>query len=105
MVPADCGSQPTTLAVEQCYQADGEIVAWVIIGGADGFVINPKQFYFVNGSRTDYGLVQPPNPAYHRVATGVEYTFNIDYSHLPAVPAAAGEGYRYGPGTPVAIWQ
>jgi uncharacterized protein YecT (DUF1311 family) len=86
-------------------QAGGEIVAWVIIGGADGFVINPKQFYFINGSHTDYGLVQPPNPAYHRVGPGAEYTFNIDYAHLPAVPAAAGEGYVYVPGTPVAIWQ
>ena len=33
------------------------------------------------------------------------YTFNIDYSHLPAVPAAAVEGYVYVPGSPVAIWQ
>jgi uncharacterized protein YecT (DUF1311 family) len=86
-------------------QAEGEIVAWVIIGGADGFVINPKQFYFINGSRTDYGSIQSPSPAYHRVGTGAEYTFNIDYSHLPAVPAAAGEGYVYVPGTPVALWQ
>ena len=86
-------------------QANGEIVAWVIIGGADGFVINPRQFYFVNGSLTDYGTVQPPNPSYHRVGTGVQYTFSIDYSHLPAVPAAAVEGYVYVPGTPVAIWQ
>jgi uncharacterized protein YecT (DUF1311 family) len=86
-------------------QAGGEIVAWVIIGGADGFVINPRQFYFINGSRTDYGSIQPPSPAYHRVGIGAEYTFNIDYSHLPAVPAAVGEGYVYVPGTPAAIWQ
>jgi len=85
-------------------QAAGEIVAWVIIGGADGFVINPRQFYFINGSLTDYGVVQPPDPTYHRVGTGVEYTFNIDYTHLPAVPAAPVEGYVYVPGTPVAIW-
>jgi uncharacterized protein YecT (DUF1311 family) len=86
-------------------QADGEIVAWVIIGGADGFVINPRQFYFINGSHTDYGIVQSPDPAYRRVGTGVEYTCNIDYSHLPAVPAAAGEGYVYVPGTPAAVWE
>jgi uncharacterized protein YecT (DUF1311 family) len=86
-------------------QAEGEIVAWVIIGGADGFVVNPKQFYFINGSRTDYGSIQSPSPAYHRVGTGAEYTFNIDYPHLPAVPAAAGEGYVYVPGTPAALWQ
>ncbi len=86
-------------------QAEGEIVAWVIIGGADGFVINPGQFYFINRSLTDYGIVQPPDPTYHRVGTGVEYTFDIDCSHLPAVPPAAVEGYVYVPGTPVAIWQ
>jgi uncharacterized protein YecT (DUF1311 family) len=86
-------------------QAEGEIVAWVIIGGADGFVINPKQFYFINGSRADYGIIQSPSPAYHRVGTGAEYTFNIDYSHLPALPGAAGEGYVYVPGTPVDLWQ
>jgi hypothetical protein len=86
-------------------QAAGEIVAWVIIGGADGFVINPKQFYFINGSRTDYGIIQSPDPAYHRVGAGAEYTFNIDYSHLPALPGVAGEGYVYVPGTPVALWQ
>jgi hypothetical protein len=63
------------------------------------------QFYFINGSRTDYGTVQPPNPAYHRVGVGAEYTFNIDYSHLPAVPAATGEGYVYVPGAPAALWQ
>jgi uncharacterized protein YecT (DUF1311 family) len=86
-------------------QGDGEIVAWVIIGGAEGFVINPKQFYFINGSRTDYGTIQPPSPAYHRVGPGAEYTFNIDYSHLPAVPAATGEGYVYVPAAPAALWQ
>jgi acetate---CoA ligase (ADP-forming) len=86
-------------------QANGEIVAWIIIGGADGFVINPKQFYFINGSLSDYGIVQPPDPTYHRVGTGVEYQFSIDYTHLPAVPPAAVEGYVYVPGTPVAIWQ
>ena len=46
------------------------IVAWVIVGGADGFVLNPKQFYFQDGSFTDAGIVQPPNPAFHRVPTG-----------------------------------
>ena len=48
-------------------QTGGAIVAWVIVGGADGFVVNPKQFYFRDGSFTDAGLVEPPDPAYHRV--------------------------------------
>ena len=85
----------------------GAIVAWVIIGGADGFVVNPKQFYFKDGSFTDAGLVEPPNPAYHRVATGKEYQFSIDYSTLSHDPNAnkSAAGYLYAPGTPVAIWQ
>jgi uncharacterized protein YecT (DUF1311 family) len=86
-------------------QTGGAIVAWVIVGGADGFVINPRQFYFSDGSFTDYGIVQAPNPTYHRVATAVEYQFSIDYSHLSAAPAGGDEGYVYVPGTPVAIWQ
>ena len=51
-------------------QTGGAIVGWVIVGGADGFVVNPKQFYFQDGSFTDPGIVEPPNPTYHRVATG-----------------------------------
>ncbi len=85
----------------------GAIVAWVIIGGADGFVVNPRQFYFQDGTFTDAGLVEPPNPANHRVATGQEYQFSIDYSTLSHDPNAnkSAAGYLYAPGTPVAIWQ
>jgi hypothetical protein len=46
-----------------------------------------------------------PNPTYHRVATGVEYVFDIDYSHLNQAPAGnPSSGFEYVPGTPVAIW-
>jgi uncharacterized protein YecT (DUF1311 family) len=87
-------------------QTGGAIVAWIVIGGADGFVINPRQFYFSDGSFTDYGIIQPPDPTYHRVGTGVEYQFSIDYSHLSAAPTGnPAAGYVYVPGTPVAIWQ
>jgi uncharacterized protein YecT (DUF1311 family) len=85
-------------------QTGGAIVAWVIIGGANGFVINPKQFYFSDGSFTDYGIIQGPNPTYHRVATAARYEFDIDYSHLSSAPAGGTQGYVYVPGTPVAIW-
>jgi uncharacterized protein YecT (DUF1311 family) len=86
-------------------QTGGAIVAWVIVGGANGFVVNPKQFYFQAGSFTDVGKVEPPNPAYHRVPMGKEYQFSIDYSHLSAAPASDGPGgYLYAPGAPVAIW-
>jgi len=80
-------------------------VAWVIIGGADGFVVNPKQFYFSDGSFTDYGIVQDPGSAYHRVGAAVRYEFDIDYSRLSAAPAGGTQGYVYVPGTPVAIWR
>ena len=86
-------------------QTGGVIVAWVIVGGADGFVINPRQFYFSDGSFTDYGIIQGPNPSFHRVGTGVKYEFDIDYSHLSAAPAGGIQGYVYVPGTPAAIWQ
>jgi uncharacterized protein YecT (DUF1311 family) len=85
----------------------GAIIAWVIIGGADGFVVNPSQFYFSDGSFIDHGVVQPPNPSFHRVPPGTEYQFAVDYSHLSADPNAAKGtgGYVYVPGTPVAIWR
>ena len=85
----------------------GAIIAWVIIGGADGFVINPGQFYFSDGSFVDHGVIQPPSPSFHRVAPGTEYQFGIDYTHLSADPntSMGNGGYVYVPGTPVAIWQ
>jgi uncharacterized protein YecT (DUF1311 family) len=87
-------------------QSGGGIIAWIIIGGADGFVVNPSQFFFSDGSFTDPGIIQPPSPAYHRVGTGQEYQFLIDYSHLSAAPTGnPAEGFVYAPGTPVAIWQ
>jgi uncharacterized protein YecT (DUF1311 family) len=84
----------------------GALVAWVIIGGADGFVINPKQFYFQDKSFTVAGAPESPNPTYHRVATGKEYQFGMDYSHLDKDPNAnkSAAGYFYAPGTPVAVW-
>jgi hypothetical protein len=37
--------------------------SWVVIGGANGFLVNPAQFSYVDRSFTDPGKVQPPNPA------------------------------------------
>ena len=86
-------------------QFGGAVIAWIIIGGADGFIINPRQFYFADGSFTDYGTIVGPNPTYHRVGTGVMYTFDIDYTHLNQAPTGnPSEGFEYVPGTPVAIW-
>ena len=88
-------------------QTGGVIIGWIIIGGADGFVVNPKQFYYVDGSFTDPGLIEAPNPTYHRVATGVMYQFGIDYSLLRQDPneIKGTGGYVYAPGSPVASWQ
>ena len=81
-------------------QTGGGIVAWVIIGGYQGFTVNPAQFSYRDGSFTDPGLVQPPNPRGHRVAPGVVYQFSIDYSrisHDPHIRQGTG-GYVYAPG-------
>ena len=43
-------------------QTGGAVVAWVIVGGANGFVVNPKQFYFQDGSFTDPGVPEPSTP-------------------------------------------
>jgi uncharacterized protein YecT (DUF1311 family) len=87
-------------------QSGGAIIAWIVIGGPDGFVVNPSQFYFSDGSFTDPGVVQPPNPRDHRVGTGQQYQFEIDYAHLSAAPTGnPAEGFVYAPGTPVASWR
>ena len=87
-------------------QSGGAIIAWIIIGGADGFVVNPSQFYFSDGSFTDRGVVQPPSPANHRVGTGQQYQFQIDYTQLSAAPTGnSAESFVYAPGAPVASWR
>jgi uncharacterized protein YecT (DUF1311 family) len=85
----------------------GAIIASVIIGGADGFLVNPAQFPYQDGSFTDAGKAEAPNPGGRRVAPGAEYQFNIDYTHLSAGPERRGGqgGWVYAPGTPVAIWR
>jgi len=85
----------------------GAIIAWVVIGGADGFLVNPAQFPYQDQSFTDPGKIQAPNPAGHRVAPGAEYQFDIDYTHLSADPRASKGtgGWVYAPGTPVAVWR
>jgi uncharacterized protein YecT (DUF1311 family) len=87
-------------------QTGGAVVAWVIVGGANGFVVNPRQFYFQDGSFTDVGVPEPSTPAYYRVPAGKKFEFSIDYSKLGTDPNAnkSGAGYRYAPGAPVAVW-
>lgn len=86
-------------------QTGGAIIEWTIIGGADGFLVNLSQFHFSDGSFTDHGVVQPPDPTHHKVGTGEEYQFSIDYSHLSADPTGGAQGgFVYAPGNPVASW-
>jgi uncharacterized protein YecT (DUF1311 family) len=100
------GSRIAELSTQGDQSGTGSIIAWTIIGGADGFIVNPKQFYYADGSFTDAGTIEGANPTYHRVATGVEYVFDIDYSHLNQAPTGNPDaGFAYVPGTPVAIWQ
>ena len=95
-----------TMTDTQGDETGGVIIAWTVIGGADGFVVNPKQFYFLDGSFTDPGIVGSPNPTYHRVAPGKEFQFGIDYSKLSRDPnkTLTGSVYVYAPGSPVAAW-
>src|SRR6202453_3532543 len=88
-------------------ETGGAVIAWVIIGGAQGFVVNPAQFFYSDGSFTDAGIVEPPSPLYHRVATGAVYQFSIDYSRLSADPdeTRGAGGYVYAPGgVTLAAW-
>jgi uncharacterized protein YecT (DUF1311 family) len=95
-----------TMTDTQGDETGGVIIGWTVIGGADGFVVNPKQFYFLDGSFTDPGIVGSPDPTYHRVAPGKELQFGIDYSKLPEDPnkTLTGSVYVYAPGSPVAAW-
>ena len=85
----------------------GIIAAWIVIAGAEGFVVNPAQFYYSDGSFTDAGVIQGTNPSGYHVAPGTEYQFGFDYSHVTSDPnqAKGKGGYVYAPGKPVAIWQ
>jgi uncharacterized protein YecT (DUF1311 family) len=87
-------------------QTGGAVVAWVIVGGANGFVANPRQFYFQDGSFTDPGVPEPSTPSYYRVPAGKKFEFDIDYSKLAKDPNAdkSAAGYLYAPGKPVAVW-
>jgi uncharacterized protein YecT (DUF1311 family) len=84
----------------------GVIIAWVILAGAHGFVVNPAQFYFRDGSFTDRGTIRSSDPSGYRVAPGTEYQFNVDYRHLPADPnGGKSGGWVYAPGAPLAVWR
>jgi uncharacterized protein YecT (DUF1311 family) len=85
-------------------QTGGAVVTWIVVGGAQGFVINPKQFFYMDSPFTDPGVIQGQDPTYHRVASGQEFQFSVDYSNLAKDPNGGKGGYVYAPGDPVAEW-
>lgn len=78
-------------------ETGGEVLAWVIIGGYAGFTVNPAQFFYKDGSFTDPGKIEPPNPRWHHVKAGHVYQFTIDYSRISHDPHRGG-GFVYAPG-------
>jgi uncharacterized protein YecT (DUF1311 family) len=101
------GGSRIAMLASQGDQFGGGVIAWSVIGGADGFVVNPRQFYFLDGKFTDPGVLQTTGATFHRVPTGVLYGFSIDYTKLSADPdkTQTTGGFVYAPGTPVALWR
>ena len=66
--------------------------------------MNQRPFPF---NTTNLSSIGGPNPTGHRVATGQQYQFGLDYSHLSADPNAnkSAAGYFYVPGYPAAVWK
>ncbi len=85
----------------------GVIIAWTVIAGANGFVVNPAQFFYSDGTFKDAGIIEKPDPSGHRVAPGTEYTFGMDYSTLKhdPNPSQASGGFVYEPVGPAAVWR
>jgi len=87
-------------------QTGGVVIGWTVIAGANGFVVNPAQFFYRDGTFKDAGIIQGANPSGYHVAPGTEYQFNLDYSRLRSDPnkASTTGGFVYAPGAPVAVW-
>jgi uncharacterized protein YecT (DUF1311 family) len=95
------------LADTQGDATGGVIIAWTVIAGANGFVVNPLQFYYRDGYFKDAGIMEQPDQAGHVVAPGTEYAFSVDYSNLAHDPyRALGAGqFTYAPAGEVALWR
>jgi uncharacterized protein YecT (DUF1311 family) len=88
-------------------QTGGVIIGWTVIAGASGFVVDPAQFFYSDGTFKDAGIIAGANPNGYHVAPGTEYQFSLDYSRLKSDPnkASTTGGYVYAPGAPVAVWR
>jgi len=100
------GSRIGFLDTQGDVRASGIIAAWIVIAGANGFVVNPAQFFYSDGTFTDPGILEGANPSGYHVAMGTEYQFNIDYSRMRSDPnkATTTGGFVYAPGAPAAVW-
>ena len=86
--------------------AGGVIIAWTVIAGANGFTVNPLNYYYRNGFFRDSGIMEQPDQAGHTVAPGSEYAFRVDYSNLAHDPyrAVAPGQFDYAPAGELAVW-
>ncbi len=75
-------------------QTGGVVIAWVVVAGYRGFVVDPAAFAYVDGSFVDPGVVNG-HPGGHRVAPGKEYVFSVDYSRIQDDPDAAARRGRF----------
>lgn len=94
------------LADTQGDATGGVIITWTVIAGANGFVVNPDQYYYRNGYFIDDGTTEKPDPNGHRVAPGTAYTFRIDYSALASDPYRFQDPgqFTYAPAGEIAVW-
>ena len=71
----------------------GVIISWVVIGGANGFLVNPAQFSYVDRSFTDPGKSSrptPPGTGSHRVPSTSSASTTAGCPPIPT-PARAQE--------------
>ena len=82
------------------------IITWTVIAGANGFVVNPLQYYYRNGYFKDAGIMEQPDQAGHVVAPGTEYAFSIDYTNLAHDPYRYQDPgqFIYAPAGELAVW-
>jgi uncharacterized protein YecT (DUF1311 family) len=94
------------LAGTQGDTAGSVIITWTVIAGANGFVVNPLQYYYRNGYFKDAGIMEQPDQAGHVVAPGTEYAFSIDYRNLAHDPYRYQDPgqFIYAPAGELAVW-
>ncbi len=70
-------------------QSGGAIVEWIVVGGANGFVVNPSSSSIWTARSPTRAWSSRRTPTDHRVSAGQEYQFSVDYSQRPRTRARA----------------